>query len=290
MDIDGKERSRRLLRFSGYYFLPLIAATSGIIVVLDGVLTDGSVIIQPTMDFAAANRNALSVIISALLVFAYLMQYQSHRIQRRIMDRQVKLMQAGYTPILGVSSRTWGVDQSNNITDIDQQEANKLLLRLSNSGNSTARDLRIWTGLAYDAPSELEYDYCSAEAPLRRTSDTAWWHSDRGGALAPTEDNEPVEFQADPVINEIARGWLKFQREGKITLLHTALEKLESEDVKNVEIGFILKYTSTTGTEEEIYLGAYEADLPKLKQDDMKIYRTQENKEEDVESIQEKAK
>lgn len=289
MESGGKDQFREPLQFLRYYFLSIVAAVSAIIVVFDKALTGGSIILQPILDFAAANRNTLSVIISALLLFAYLMQYQNHRIQRQIMARQVKLMRAGYTPILGVSSRSWGVEKEDNPIDIDQEEANRLFLMLSNSGNSTGRDLRIWTGIVYDASPELEFKYSSEEAPLRRTSDTAWWHSDQGGALAPTEDNKPIEFQVDPVINEVEQGLLKFRRESNINPLHSALEKLEEAGVKEVDIGFVLKYTSTTGAEEEIYLGAYEADLSNLKHDDMQIYRAQENKEEDVKSIQEKA-
>jgi hypothetical protein len=60
-------------------------------------------------------------------------------------------MQAGYTPILGGSSREWGSQRSEDDFDnIDQKEANRLYIKLSNSGNSTARNLRIWTGVDYD--------------------------------------------------------------------------------------------------------------------------------------------
>lgn len=275
--------------FIGYYFLPLTAVAITAAVIIDKVLTDGTHIVKPSLSFAQANDAALTVILSGLLLFAYLMQYQNQRIQRGIMDRQVKLMRAGYTPILGVSSREWGAERAEPSDDPDQDQANRLFLSLSNSGNSTARDLQVLTGLSYEPTADLEYHYRSYSSPLRRTSDASWWHSDGGGALAQTE-NATTEFKADPKVNRVERGRLKISRETRPVFLHTALEDLEDAGVEDVEIAFILKYTATTGSGEEIYLGAYEADLSRLKGDDMWMYRAQENKEEYVEEIRESAK
>jgi hypothetical protein len=197
-------------------------------------------------------------------------------------------MRAGYTPIVGVSNREWGADRADPGDDPDQEEANRLFLCLSNSGNSTARDLRVWTGLSYEPTKDLSYKYQPYSSPLRRTSDASWWHSDEGGALAQTE-NDATEFKTDPKLNRVERGRLKLRPESRPVLLHTALEDLEDAGVGKVEIAFILKYTTTTGFEEEIYLGAYEADLSRLKGDDMWVYRAQENKEERVEMIQKRA-
>jgi len=275
--------------FIGYYFLPLTAVTITAAVLIDKLLTDGAHIVEPSLSFAQANGAALTVILSGLLLFAYLMQYQNQRIQRSILDRQVKLMRAGYTPILGVSSREWGADKAEPRDDPDQDQANRLFISLSNSGNSTARDLRVWTGLSYEPTADLEYHYRSYSSPLRRTSNASWWHSDGGGALAQTE-NATTEFKADPKVIRVERGRLKIRRETRPVFLHTALEDLEDAGVEEIEIAFILKYTATTGSEEEIYLGAYEADLSRLKGDDMWIYRAQENKEEHVEEIREHVK
>ncbi|GGO03026.1 hypothetical protein GCM10009030_38260 [Haloarcula pellucida] len=195
-------------------------------------------------------------------------------------------MRAGYTPILGVSSREWGAERAEAGDDPGQDKANRLFLDLSNSGNSTARDLRLWTGLSYKSTKDLDYDYCPYSSPLRRTSDASWWHSDEGGALAQTEDNS-VEFKTDPKVQRVENGRLKFNPARKEVFLHTALESLEEAGVKNIEIAQVLKYTATTGSEEEIYLGAYEADLSNLKSHDMWLYRAQENKEERVEKIRE---
>lgn len=275
--------------FIGYYFLPLTTITITAAVVIDKSLAGGAYIIEPSLSFAEANDAALTVILSGLLLFAYLMQYQNQRIQRSIMDRQVKLMRAGYTPILGVSSREWGADRVEHSDDPDQDQANRLFLDLSNSGNSTARDLRVWIGLSYEPTADLEYHYRSYSSPLRRTSDASWWHSDRGGALAQTE-NGTTEFKIDPKVDRVEGGWPTVSRESQPVLLHTALDDLEDAGVEDIEIAFILKYTATTGSEEEIYLGAYEADLSRLKGYDMWMYRAQENKEEYVEEIRGRAK
>lgn len=289
MNDDDSELVKTASTFISYYFLPLTAVTITTAVIIDKLLADGAYIVEPSLSFAQANDAALTVVLSGLLLFAYLMQYQNQRIQRGIMDRQVKLMKAGYTPILGVSSREWGADRAEPSDDPDQDQANRLFLNLSNSGNSTARDLRVWTGLSYEPTANLECHYRSYSSPLRRTSDASWWHSDGGGALTQTED-ATIEFKADPKVNRVERGRFKISRETRPVFLHTALEDLEDAGVKDIEIAFILKYTATTGSEEEIYLGAYEADLSRLKGEDMWMYRAQENKEEDVEEIHKRAK
>lgn len=273
----------------GHYLLPFIAATTALSVVLDKIVTDGSYIIQPSLSFANQNDTALTVILSGLLLFAYLMQYQNQRIQRGIMARQIRLMRAGYTPIIGVSSREWGADRRNHGESLNQDEANRLFLDLSNSGNSTARDIRLWVGVSYDSPSCSDYIYSSKSVPLRRTSDTSWWHSDDGGALGQTDGN-PVEFKADPALAKVEDGWFSYRRDGESISLHKALEELNDSGVVNVEIGLVLKYTATTGTKEEIALGSYEANLPQLDDDDMRVYRAQENREERVRVIQKQAK
>jgi hypothetical protein len=289
MHDDDNGLIKTALAFIGYYLLPLTAVLIIAAVIADKALADSSYIIQPSLSFAKDNESALTVILSGLLLFAYMMQYQNQRIQRNIMNRQVNLMKAGYTPILGVSSREWGAERTEPGDNPDQDQANRLFLNLSNSGNSTARDLCIWTELSYEPTKDLDYDYRSYPSPLRRTSDAIWWHSDEGGALAQTEE-DTIEFKADPKVNQIERGWFKINRERRPMLLHTALEDLEKAGVKDVEIGFILRYTATTGSEEEIYLGAYEADLSRLKDYDMWMHRAQENKEERAKVIQELAK
>lgn len=284
MNNDDKGLIRTVITVVLNYILHFASGVAIIVVIIDESTTDGSNLVQPVLSFAKENEAALTVILSGLLLFAYLMQYQNQRIQRNIMDRQVKLMRAGYTPILGVSNRKWGAEKVETGEDQDQKQANRLFLDLSNTGNSTAQDLRLWTALWYEPTDELNHHYRPKTTPLRRTSDPSWWHSDEGGALAQKEDST-TEFKADPKINKTNCTWYNINQEEDPIYLHAALEELEEAGVVDVEIVFILKYTATTGAEEEIHLGAYEANLPGLKSDNMRVYRSQENKEERVENI-----
>lgn len=280
---EGNSFLSKVFQFLSYYFLPLIILSTVLAISADAGFADGAHLIQPTLSLAKDNQATLSLIISGLLLFAYLMQYQNQRIQRGIMNRQMNLMRAGYTPIIGVSNRSWGVNKVDLTADPDPDEVNRLFLELSNSGNSTARDLRLWTGLLYESTSELDNYFRSYASPLRRTSGASWWHSDKGGAIAQTE-GDTLELKGDPMVKKVGRGF--FKPDSEPVYLHRALEKLEHAGVEEVEVGFILKYTSTTGSEEEIHLGAYEANLSNLKEQDMWMYRAQENKEERIGNIQ----
>lgn len=193
-------------------------------------------------------------------------------------------MQAGYTPILGGSMREWGSQRDGDANDIDDREANRLYLDLTNSGNTAARNLRIWSGIDYETSAELEHDYHPAIVPLRRTSNTSWWQVDQGGAIAP-QHHETTEFQANPKLKRIKKGFRLFDDESTLTHLHTAFEQLEEAGIGRVEVGFVLKYTSTTGAEEMISIGAYEADLANLEGRGMRIHYAQENKEEKAKEI-----
>jgi hypothetical protein len=128
----------------------------------------------------------------------------------------------------------------------------------------------------------LNYDYGSGVVPLRGTSTTSWWQVDQGGAIVPQDD---VEFQSDPGIKKFETKWGVFEGESTFIPIHTALEELDEAGIKDVKIGFILKYTSTTGADEKIPIGTYQADLSNLREQDMRIHYAQENEEEKAKQI-----
>lgn len=289
----GKQESTYvslLRRFIGLYLFPLIGVGTTGLLSTDQLLLNGRYLVNPVMTFANANQQALSVIFSGMLVFAYLMQYQNQRSQRKIMDTQIQLMSAGYTPIVGVSDREWGAQREDreNIDELDTEDANRLFLGLSNTGNSTARNLQVWIGIDYNDSEELGNLYRSYCTSLRRTSNTSWWHTDKGGALASTPDETTI-FQADLQLSKEKKRWFrKNKSQGRIPI-HIALEDLEENGIETAEIALILQYTTTTNQEEEIELGAFEVDLPSLKEDDMWLYRAMEMKEEDVDRIKQES-
>lgn len=267
----------------------LLLAVLGLIVLSTGdfIFRDGSVFLNGVLDYADTHNTALSVLLSALLFTAYLMQYFIQNTQTELASRQERLMRAGYTPIVGVKDREWGKKRGEG-ADMETFEANKYYLQLANNGNSAARDLRLWIGIAYDVPDVQECYFASNAVPLQRTDEGTWWPTDVGGALSET-GSETTEFVANPKMMKMEiGGFLRSDSEiGEIDI-GDALQSIHG-DVEEVSLAFSVKYTTTTGDDQEITIGVIREKLSKLEEVGWTLYDAQEGSGEEFEEIKQKA-
>jgi hypothetical protein len=258
-----------------------------ILSIADFVFKDGSVFLNNVLDYAKTHNTALSVLLSALLFTVYLMQYFIQNTQTDLASRQERLMRAGYTPIVGVKDREWGKKREEG-TDMETFEANKYYLQLMNNGNSAARNLRLWIGIAYDVPDNQEIYYSSNEVPLQRTDEGTWWPTDVGGALSETA-GEATEFVARPKVVKMEGGWFLIDdSELEVVDIGDALQSIHGS-VEEVSLAFSVKYTTTTGDDQEITIGVIREKLSKLNEVGWTLYDAQEGSSDEFEEIKQKA-
>ncbi|MFC7204831.1 hypothetical protein ACFQJC_15045 [Haloferax namakaokahaiae] len=258
-----------------WYILPLIAAALLFGTLGDILLYGGSIFSDKILAYAGENKDSLSVVLSGLLLIAYLLQFQSQIAQRKIMNRQEQIMKAGYTPILGVTNQRFGQDEYEG-PDISSHKANELFLDLVNNGNSTARDLQVWFGISYSACSWKTPDIRSNSVPLRRAKDGAWWPAETGGAI--TDDSEDsVTFSCEPMLSKFERTipFVPIFGSRKDLEMGEALELLKKEGVKEFRLAIVLRYTTATGVKDNIPLSAYKAN-PGTIGDDYLLYKASE--------------
>lgn len=264
----------------------------GMLTLLFSTLVDytffgGDVFLNEILGFADTHSTALSVILTGLLLMAYLMQYLVQDTQAELAKRQEKLMQAGYTPIVGVKSRTWGKERWDDETDLDPFKANKYFLELVNTGNSTARDLRLWIGVDYETDCESSY-YASNSVPLKRTEEGEWWPTDVGGALSETDGS--TEFLAEPKLKEMEPTcFLKDDKQVSETAIDDALEEISERGVEEISIALSVQFTTATADTREINIGVYREQLSKLEEVDWTLYDAQKSSSEEFDEIKQTA-
>lgn len=282
---------RSVKRFIAAYLLPAIGLIVLVAILIDVARFDSRLFVQDTLNFARENEVSLSVIISALLLFAYLLQFQSQYFQRKIMSRQETLMNAGYTPILGVTSQEFG--QEREVDTNKPEDMNRFYADIVNNGNSTARNLRMWFGISYNGSPLKRPLVRSTEVTLTREQEGTWWPRNIGGALSHSPDS-PTTFICDPKvkykkkIDPQGRQWLtklftnpilnpcyEYER----VPVHEALEELSSQNIDEFRLALVLRYNTTVGNEDEIPITGYKADPSKIG-DNYLLYSSQEHSKE----------
>jgi len=266
---------RNAIQFIGKYLLPSLGLLSFLVIGGDVFFFEGEIVVQSIFTIAQTNETALSVVISGLLLFAYLLQFQSQHFQRKIMSRQEVLMSAGFTPILGVTEYKFGHE----IEDSTQtaEDKNRLYLDIVNNGNATARDLRVWFGISYNGSSYINPIVKSKEVTLTREKEGSWWPADTGGALSNSSDIS-TRFVCEPKLNYRCKPWYipKALNNYEEIPIHKALKKLENKGSNEFRLAIVLRYKTTVGNQEQIPITGFKADPSKIG-DDYLLYSTQEH-------------
>lgn len=248
-----------------------IVGVFGILMVLiDAVEYSGNLFTNDLVGYAGENEAALSVIVSALLFYGYILQYRTSDRQRKIMETQTDLMDAGYTPIVGIMDRDFS------------DGGNTANLSLINRGNSLARDLHVETIIAYEEPDQIENHYLTYRSPVRRSSETTWWKPDQGILLNEgegiSEEDGAVKASADLKLKSTAP-------EEDDEILSEALNSLHSDGVDTVKIALVLTFKNAKMDESEIPFYTAECKLDRLERSDMDISRAMEIEDDDLREI-----
>lgn len=178
-------------------------------------------------------------------------------------------MEAGYTPILGVTKQIFGFEKDAGVPN--SKDANRMYIDIVNNGNSTANDLRIWFGISYDG-SIFSKPIRSNEVTLTREEEGSWWPTDTGGALS-SHQHCATTFTCDPQLRR--RNYNPFEADSEIGI-HEALAELEEDGVEEFRLAIVLRYKTPVGSEEQIPLTAYKANPGKIG-DEYLLYKAQEH-------------
>lgn len=187
--------------------------------------------------------------------------YKVYRRQNDILRAQNKASVAAYQPLVGVHNQK----QISDGEKYDVCPPDRLLLTISNLGNSLARNMRISWEIAYN-PEDHELRIKSREVPIQRLSSEMWWRDEFGVSLA--ENSERIDFYSTPTLTKI-----ESQNESMIRF-DKAMEELHNQGVQKVLIGTSLKYSDAIGRDYEIELRVYEAKLHLMSRRGFDFHRT----------------
>lgn len=209
----------------------------------------GEIFVSGVTTWASNNDGLASVILSAGLLFAYLLQFRTQDRQRVLMNQQKQIMDAGYTPLIGVTHQNLEDHSSN----FETSETESLELTIVNRGNSLATDLKLHFLISYDADNQR---YTNHSGPLRRTENGVWWNSGSGGSISPEEDE--VEFSIPAEVTDT-----EHSQDESIDIADAINDIFGSEDnVDEIEIATQLHYKDAKGNQQEIDLTIYTVQSP----------------------------
>lgn len=252
----------------------LLGLVGMILIAVDFYLYSGSVFVSQTITYAGENQGALSVIFTGLLFYGYILQYRTSDRQREIMENQTDLMDAGYTPIVGIKDRSF------------KDGGDEIDLILANKGNSLARDLRVETVIAYETPQRADGNhrvevshYKTNTTPIERGGTTKWWKPDSGVMIGEGEGIEDdLYFSANLKVGSAAI-------EEDDEFLSKALDSLYEDGVDTVQIALVLKFRNAKMDESELPFYTTECNLDRLSNSNMNISRGMESEADDLREI-----
>lgn len=245
MDGDSSDSSRsKVWSFIKTRWVELLGIIFLAAVAIDLSVYAGEQFVNGVTSWASTNDGLASIILSAGLLFAYLLQFRTQDRQRVLMNQQKQIMDAGYTPLIGVTQQTLEDHSSN--PEISETES--LQLTIVNRGNSLATDLQLHFLISYDTDNQR---YTNHSGPLRRTEDGVWWRSGSGGSISPEEDE--VEFSIPAAVTDT-----EYSQDEPIDIADAIDDIFESEgDIDEIEIATQLHYKDAKGNKKEIDLTIY---------------------------------
>jgi hypothetical protein len=248
-----------------------------VLVFIAVVVTAGIALLSFTTLSTPTVLQAINIIVSVLLTGALIILYRDLSV---IQSRQVRAMEASYTPVVGI--KEWEITDKG--YDEDSSGASeRLVLTLSNEGNSIARDLRIWFAISYETPEGDPHIY-SLEVPASRTEGKSWWRSGSGGTLP--QSSTDVRFYATPTFLRSPSGPEQTERIRFDKMLRT----LSSAGVKELQLAFSLRYNNAAGDEAEIDFAATRIDLGEISTQDTTLRDIIAGKMSNIEEIKANAR
>lgn len=245
MDDDGSDKLRlKLWRFIKTRWVELVGVVFIAAVSIDLAVYSGVHFVNQTTSWASTNDGLASLLLSGGLLFAYLLQFRTQDRQRVLMNQQKQIMDAGYTPLIGVTEQNIEDNSSNpKITNTES-----LQLTIVNRGNSLATDLQLHFFISYGSDNQR---YINHFGPLRRTDDALWWNSRSGGSISPEEGE--IEFSIPAEVSDT-----KPNQDEAIDIADAIDAIFESgNDISEIKIATQLQYKDIKGNEKEIDLTIY---------------------------------
>lgn len=242
-----------------YSRTPYFVAKFGVTFV-GAVLLAIGVLLRFTSLSTAEVLDAINIVVSVLLTGALILLYRDLGV---IQSRQVRAMEASYTPLVGITA--WELT-AEAFEEDSPTSSERLVLTLSNQGNSMARDLRVRAALAIET-TDHDVRIRSMDVPLNRTEGRSWWHSDRGAVLP--EKTSDVEFYATP-------NFLYSPPDGgddRPIRFDDAVDLLAAAGVEEARVALSLRYRSAAGGTAEIDFATFEIDVPRLHDGDACLRR-----------------
>ncbi|SDZ92775.1 hypothetical protein SAMN04488065_1269 [Haloplanus vescus] len=249
MNDSGSNNPQSILRFISIRWVELLGFIFLIAIAIDHGIYAGDKFINSVTTWASENNGLASVILSTGLLFAYLLQFRSQDRQRVLMEQQKQIMNAGYTPLIGVIQQ----DLEDHSTNPKTSETESLKLTIVNRGNSLATDLEVHFLITYDAHNQR---YTNHSGPLRRTEDGVWWNSGSGGSLSPEESE--VEFHIPVEVTDTKCS------QNEPTDIADAINDIfdSGNSIDEIEIATQLRYQDAKGNQKEIDLTIYTIQSP----------------------------
>jgi type II secretory pathway pseudopilin PulG len=232
-------------------WVELLGIISLAVIAADLWFASGSWFVNGVKTWASTNNGLASLILSAGLLFAYLLQFRTQDRQRvlmnqqkQIMNQQIEIMDAGYTPLIGVTQQTI----KDHSSDPETAETESLELTVVNRGNSLATDLELHFLISYDTENQ---QYTNLSDSLRRTEGGMWWNSGSGGSISSEED--AVEFSIAAEVTDT-----KHSQDEPVNISDAIDSIFDNEDdIGEIEIATQLHYKDAKGNHEEIDLTIY---------------------------------
>lgn len=222
-------------------WVEITGALFSIFVVVDIVLLNSNILIGPALSSVSGNENAARVIVSVLLLFAYLLQYRTQSQQRKIMERQEELMEGEYFPVVQFHQ----LEGENEIKiDGNTISGGFITLMLSNSGNSIAKDLRLKFHPKLSGSSD-EIELSENTMPLKKKEESTRATITDGGVI-------PTGVEQEEYRCHVEVGY----EEDTITFegLWHYIEELDEDD-SELEIRFEILFENAVGETGSLAIG-----------------------------------
>ncbi|SEK86412.1 hypothetical protein [Haloferax larsenii] len=226
--IDTERRKDTIDYIKSYW--ALIAGVVIALLVFVDYLLGGSIFVSWFLTSGPKGQSRIPVLVSVLLFYAYILQYQTSVNQHRLMESQQEILEADYIPILEEISFT-AQDKRNGIP------GGYIVTKIKNIGNSLAKDIEIFCAIEIITHNHKilnkESRLSSRTIALTQHESSRRSSGIEGSVIAPDKEEElscPVEYNCS----------------GEPVGFATAMDRLADDDaVDKVRFGFQVRFKNS---------------------------------------------